>query len=107
MTNDGHDFARFGGIQVDPCPLCHAPSGVPCIRGVIWEPFQQARHPHRLTFAQFAEGVTTGFFTDDDGVGELATDGHVSSVEIIPSELGGTLRRVIPTWATHVVWYGR
>ena len=94
-------------ILSERCPKCGAPDGVPCQVGVIFRPFHPSLHPHRLTLEQFREGVTSGFFTDDDGVAELATSGDVSNIELGPSELSPPLVRVIPAWATHVVWYNK
>ncbi len=57
-----------------------------------------------MSLDSFKKSVECDALTDDDGYGELATETEVSSVNILPSDLG-TMK--LPDWATHVVWYNK
>lgn len=57
-----------------------------------------------MTWDEFASGVRSAAFTDDDGFGEYATLTHVADMRVRPSTVSHNAR---PDWATHVVWYNK
>ena len=57
-----------------------------------------------MTLGDWRQAVKDGAYTDDDGMGNLATETHVSDLEINPSDAE---IMPIPAWVTHVVWYNR
>jgi hypothetical protein len=59
-----------------------------------------------MPWASFMASCRDGFFTVEDGYGELATDLQVSDVRVDPLDaLNPIYAR--PSWATHVCWYNR
>lgn len=51
---------------------------------------------------EWMEGVKSGLFTDDDGIGFWATPVQESNCPVLPS-----CHTPQPPWATHVVWYNK
>jgi len=57
-----------------------------------------------MPLGNWRQAVKDGSYTDNDGIGCLATETHVSDLEIAPSD-AEVMR--IPPWVTHVVWYNK
>jgi hypothetical protein len=68
-------------------------------------PFNGEIHPSHLAWDDFVDNCLEGNFIDFDGFGKLATDTHVSDVQIRPSQVVRGFHK--PDWVTHVVWYNR
>ena len=63
-----------------------------------------------LTLQEFLDAVECGGFIDYDGMGNWATETHQESGStdkwVYPSQIKNKTR-IIPSWATHVMWYNR
>ena len=55
---------------------------------------------------EWLDAVNAGAYVDDDGFAHWATQEGVSVTAVYPSHvIGVAADDVVPTWATHVVWY--
>lgn len=58
-----------------------------------------------MTMEDFTSACKANAFTDDDGIGYLATSGHVSNMVIDPSYLASDKK--YNANFTHVLWYNK
>lgn len=57
-----------------------------------------------IPIEEFKKDCTTGFFTDDDGIGYYATESSKSDIKVIPSDMTEDLyRKDFP----YVLWFNR
>lgn len=58
---------------------------------------------YHMTKDEWVQSVSSGAFTDDDGIAHLATRDGVSTKQIMASDV--TTGLTWPGWASHIVWY--
>jgi len=59
---------------------------------------------NHMTISSWIKAVKDGLFVDYDGYGYLATDKKMSSIKVVPSDVG---KKRIDLKFSHIVWFNR